>query len=195
EGGRCGVSGGCYGFTLNVVAARAWILANPAMGIDAVNASVGTFDTFAGNCDGATAWTQAGAAAVDALRARGVLVVASAGNNSSTSAMTEPACLRNVVSVGASTLGNAPAAFTNASTTTDLFAPGVGIVSDAIGGGTTNASGTSMASPMVAGCAALLHTTNTWNTPAALEARLETSAVTVTAGGRPYPRLDCRLEV
>src|SRR5690606_32626376 len=91
-------------FALNVVAALDWIVVNNGTwGIDVVNASVGTNARFAGDCDSALA---VGAVAVDTLRAQGVTVVASAGNDSSTTDMTAPACLRNVISVGAATLAD-----------------------------------------------------------------------------------------
>jgi hypothetical protein len=100
-----------------------------------------------------------------------------------------------VVAVGAANNSDVAAGFTNASTTTDVFAPGVNIVSDAIGGGTTGASGTSMASPMTTGCAALLLDARLVTTPGGVEARLETSTETVTAFSRLYPRIDCAIDL
>lgn len=189
---NCNFSGCFYSFTLNVVAALDYIIANPQLGVDVINMSVGTGATFAGDCDNATSWTMAGAAAINTLRASGVIAFASAGNNFSSTNMTAPACLSNVIAVGASDDSDVAAVFTNVSTTTDIFGPGVGVLSSAIGGGTTSASGTSMASPSAAGCAALLIESGTATTPAAIEARLETSSTTVlAANGSTYPRFDC----
>ena len=70
----------------------------------------------------------------------GITLMSSAGNNG-VQQMGAPACLSNVLSVGASNNSDVAAGFSNASTTTDVFAPGVNIVSDAIGGGTTSARG------------------------------------------------------
>lgn len=184
-----------YSFTLNVVAALDYIIANPGLGIDVINMSLGTNAQFAGNCDNQTSWTMAGAAAVNTLRNNGVTSIAAAGNAGSTTTMAVPGCLTNVISVGASDNTDSPAGFTNVSTTTDIFAPGVGVVSSKMGGGTVSFSGTSMSSPSAAGCAALFIESGDATTPSAIETRLETSAVSITAGnGLSYPRIDCGVD-
>lgn len=187
-------TGAFFAFS-EIVAAMDYIINNNAtLGVSVINMSLGTFATFAGDCDLAAsppAFVTAGAAAVNTLRTNGVLTVASAGNSSRTTEMGLPACLSNVISVGASDDADAPASFTNSSTTTDLFAPGVAIESSSRGGGSVSLSGTSMSSPHVASCAALLIDAGDATTPAALETRLETSSVTVTHASRTYPRLDC----
>jgi subtilisin family serine protease len=188
---NCTFSGCFNSFVDNVVAPLDWIIQNNGTWeIDVINASVGTAERFAGNCDSAAAFTMAGASAVDTLRANGVTMMASAGNHFDQN-MTAPACLSNVISVGASDDVDAPADFSNASTTTDVFAPGVGVESDAIGGGTIGASGTSMASPLTAGCAALLIQGGEAATPDQIETRLETSTVTISTFARSYPRIQC----
>ena len=187
---NCSFSGCFYNFS-EVVAALDYIIQNNAtLGVKVVNMSIGTSALFAGNCDNAAAFTQAGASAVNTLRAMGVITFASAGNNASTIAMTAPACLSNVVSVGAANNLDVAAPFTNSNATTDIFAPGVSIRSSRRTGGTTVASGTSMASPHAAGCAALLIQMGI-TTPAAIEARLKTSAFKVTRNAITYPRIDC----
>ena len=155
--------------------------------------SFGTSDRFAGACDNAAAFTMAGAAAINTLRSMGVIAFASSGNNGSGTMMPAPGCLSNVVSVGATDNLDAVAAFSNSNATTDIFAPGVSIVSDSRTGGTTTASGTSMASPHAAGCAALLIDSGDALTPAAIETRLETSPFRVTdpKNGLSFPRIDC----
>ena len=189
---NCSFSG-CFYASAELIAGWDWILANNGtLGIDVVNMSLGTSALFAGDCDNAAAYTVAGATAVNSLRSIGVLVVASAGNNGSTTGMGFPACLQQVISVGASNNVDAAAAFTNSNAQTDLFGPGVGIMSSLLNGTTRPASGTSMAAPHVAGCAALLLQAGDATTPATLETRLETSPSTVTRNGITYPRLDCR---
>jgi subtilisin family serine protease len=157
--------------------------------------SFGTSTLFAGACDNATAYTMAGAAAVNALRSMGVLAVAAAGNNSSGTEMTAPACLSNVVSVGVSDNLDQVGSRSNSNATTDVFAPGVLLTSDGLHGGTFTVTngGTSGASPHVAGCAALLIESGEALTPAAIEMRVTASPVTVTDGknGLTFPRLDC----
>ncbi len=188
----CAFSGCFYSFTLNVVAALDHIIANPQLGVRVINMSLGTNSRFVGDCDGQTAWTMAGSAAINTLWADGVMAFASAGNNADSSAMGAPACLRNVISVGASDDADAAAGFTNASTTTDVFAPGVEVVSSLLGGGSRSASGTSMASPSAAGCAALLIESGEATNPAAVLGRLKaTGDRVVAANGQSYPRIDC----
>ena len=139
-----------------IVAALDYIANNPEIGVDVINMSLGTNRLFTGNCDEVAAYTQSGAEVVNLLRENGVIVFAAAGNNGSTTGMGFPACLENVISVGASNNNDQPASFTNSNSETDIFAPGVGIVAAKRDGGTVSFSGTSMSSPTVAGCAALL---------------------------------------
>ncbi len=188
----CAFSGCFYSFTLNVVAALDYIIANPQLGVRVINMSLSTNTRFAGDCDGQTAWTMAGSAAINTLWANGIAAFASAGNNGDSTTMGAPACLRNVISVGASDDADTAAGFTNASPTTDLFAPGVGVISSLLGGGSRSASGTSMASPSAAGCAALLIESGEATDPAAVLSRLKASGDTVlAANGITYPRIDC----
>jgi subtilisin family serine protease len=107
--------------------------------------------------------------------------------------MTAPACLSNVIAVGATDDFDNVAGFSNSNASTDLMAPGAGIVSSALGNGTVMAWGTSMASPMAAGCAALLIAAGVAMTPDDIEAWLESSPITVTnmTNGLSFPRLDC----
>jgi subtilisin family serine protease len=185
---------GCFYFFSEIVAALDYIIANNAtLGIEVINMSLGTGALFAGDCDNSTAFNMAGAAAINTLRSMGVLAVASAGNNGSGTSMTSPACLANVIAVAASDNADNATGFTNSNASTDVFAPGEGILSSALGGGTASASGTSMASPHVVGCAALLIESAEATAPDALESRLETSPVQVTdpKNGLSFPRLDC----
>jgi subtilisin family serine protease len=183
--------GGCFYAFSEITAALDDLASRPSLGIDVVNMSLGTNALFAGDCDSATSWLMAASSVVTRLRNAGVMVFAAAGNNSSTTQMAAPGCLRDVISVGATTSTNSVASFSNTSTTTDLLAPGVNVVSDAIGGGTTTASGTSMASPVAAGCAALLKQRLTSATVSQLESAMESTGVAVTRGTATFRRIDC----
>lgn len=184
---------GAFASFAEIIAALDYIIDNPGLGVQVINMSIGTNALFTGDCDAAAAWTIAGSTAINTLRANGVIAFASAGNNGSTTQMSAPACFSNVISVGSSDDSDVPAGTTNSNASTDIFAPGVNVDSSAIGGGTTNASGTSMASPTAAGCAALLIETAEATTPDDIETRLETSAfqVNVPGNGLSFPRIDC----
>lgn len=96
--------------------------------------------------------------AVTKAIAAGVVVAVAAGNSSADACQTSPASTPNALTVGASESGDNRAGYSNFGSCLDIFAPGTGITSAWIGA--TNAystiSGTSMASPHVAGVAALI---------------------------------------
>ncbi|MFJ4839587.1 S8 family serine peptidase [Streptomyces sp. NPDC088746] len=93
--------------------------------------------------------------AFDALAAEGTLPVVAAGNENQDACDVSPARADGVLAVGASDDQDRQATFSNWGTCVWLYAPGVDIVSAKLGGGSTTLSGTSMASPHVAGAAAL----------------------------------------
>lgn len=175
----------------DILSALDYILVNQPE-VKLVNMSLGS-SPVPGVCDNQNAFTRALADIVRRLRDRGTLVIASAGNESSAGAVGIPACLSQVIAVGATDDKDAIAAFSNSGPQLDLWAPGVEITSARRNGGTIAYNGTSMSAPHVVGCAALFLNGGIANGPNALATRLATSPVQITdnRNGRTYPRLDC----
>jgi subtilisin family serine protease len=94
---------------------------------------------------------------VNNLANSGVPIAVAAGNSNVDACGTSPARAANAITVGATTTSDARASFSNFGPCLDLFAPGSGILSSWFSSDTATAtlSGTSMASPHVAGVAAL----------------------------------------
>jgi len=106
---------------------------------------------------GGGAHSQALKNAVDAAYAGGAILIAAAGNDgSSTDNVLYPARYSSVIAVSASDSNNKLASFSSRGPSVELIAPGVNIKSLYPGNYMVSWSGTSMASPHVAGSAAVL---------------------------------------
>ncbi|AVT32629.1 serine protease [Plantactinospora sp. BC1] len=131
-------------------------------------------------------------AAVSNSIASGVTYVVAAGNDSVDACGQSPAALPNVVTVAASDSGDARSWFSNFGQCVALFAPGSDILSTGIAsdGAALVASGTSMASPHVAGAAALYLERNPNAPPAEVSAWLTgTATPNVISDVRGSPNL------
>ena len=100
--------------------------------------------------------------AVNNLSNAGVTIAVAAGNSNANACNSSPARAVNAITVGSTTTSDARSSFSNFGTCLDLFAPGSSILSAWFTSNTATAtlSGTSMASPHVAGVAALYKQAN-----------------------------------
>lgn len=157
----------------DVVAAVDWVRANgvrPAV----VNMSLG---------GGAN---QAVDDAVRNLVASGFTVVVAAGNSGADANGFSPARTREAITVGSTDLNDGRSSYSNYGTAVDLFAPGRDINSAWFNGGYNTISGTSMASPHVAGAAALYLQLDPGAVPATVQ-NIIVSAATRGVVGNPGP--------
>ncbi|MFM8381602.1 MAG: S8 family serine peptidase, partial [Actinomycetota bacterium] len=134
--------------------------------------------------------------AVRKLVAAGVTVVVAAGNSNVDACTASPARESSAVTVGATQSNDARASYSNFGTCLDIFAPGTNITSawNTSTTSTRTISGTSMASPHVAGVAALLlgatPSLSTSEVASQLLSRASSDKVTVPGTGSPNKLLN-----
>ncbi|GAA2437948.1 S8 family peptidase [Streptomyces glaucus] len=166
------------GTTAGVIAGIDWVTANHS-GPSVANLSLGggvstTLDT-----------------AVRNSIASGVTYAVAAGNSNTTASSSSPARVAEAITVGATTSTDARASYSNYGSVLDIFAPGSSITagwhtSDTA---TSTISGTSMATPHVAGAAAVYLANHASATPAQVASALVSGATTgkVTSAGTGSP--------
>ncbi len=131
--------------------------------------------------------------AVASLIATGVTTAVAAGNSNANACNYSPARVSSALTVGATTSTDARASYSNFGSCLDLFAPGSSITSAWYTSttATNTISGTSMASPHVAGAAALYLQTTPGASPSAVGSAVLAAATTgkVTSAGTGSPNL------
>ncbi|EFL35666.1 peptidase S8 and S53, partial [Streptomyces viridochromogenes DSM 40736] len=182
------VLGKCGGYDSDIIDAITWASGGTVSGVPAntnvakvINMSLGG----GGACSSATQ------SAITGAVNRGTTVVVAAGNENQNVSNSSPANCNNVISVAATNRAGSRASYSNYGSLVDISAPGGetrtstagGILSTLNSGTKTPSSenyayyqGTSMATPHVAGLAALVKSANSALTPAQIESAIKTNA-------------------
>ena len=152
--------------------------------IASVNMSLGG-NKFSSACD-----TDSRKPVIDQLRSLNIATIIASGNDGFSDGIGQPACISSAVAVGSTTKSDTLSGFSNSDELVDLLAPGSGIVSTRSGGGTTPKSGTSMATPAVAGAWALHRSRFPGDSVSTVLAKLKSEGQSITGRGITKPRID-----
>jgi subtilisin family serine protease len=153
--------------------------------IASINMSLGGGQFFAA-CDGNN---PAFTAIVEKLRGKGIATAIASGNNGFDGSISSPACVSAAIAVGSTTKDDFVSSFSNHSVLVDLLAPGSSITA-AVPGGIGTKSGTSMATPHVAGAFAVLRQSKKDARVPDIEKALESTGVAIGRAGVFKPRID-----
>ena len=123
--------------------------------------------------------------AANNLANSGVFLAVAAGNENTLACNRSPASASAATTVAASTSTDARASYSNYGSCVDLYAPGSSITSTWLSGGTRTISGTSMASPHVAGVAALYKATFGNASSATIDSWIKSNATANVISGNP----------
>lgn len=162
------------GYLSEIIAGIDWCITNK---MDIINLSLGSSTS-----------SYALQQVVDKAYSQGILVVAAAGNDGTTTGSLDtvnyPAKYDSVIAVSATDSRDARASFSSTGSKIEVAAPGVNILSTYLNNQYVSISGTSMAAPYVAGNLALLKQANPTLTASQLRMKLRENAVDLGAIGR-----------
>jgi serine protease len=178
------VLGKCGGYTSDIADAIVWASGGTVSGVTNIAARAQVINMSLGGGGACGTTTQN---AINGARSRGTVVVVAAGNEAQNASNSNPANCAGVITVAATNRSGGRASYSNYGTVVDVAAPGGdsgAAILSTLNAGTSGPGadsyagymGTSMATPHVAGVAALMLAKNPNLTPDDVEARLKSSA-------------------
>ncbi|MCX6510938.1 MAG: S8 family serine peptidase, partial [Actinobacteria bacterium] len=171
--------------TSSIDNALSWLYNKRALfpGLVSVNLSLGGSTKYTTYCDSSNSSTKS---FIDLLLTVGITTVIASGNDRWADGVSAPGCISTAVTVGAvDGVPDVSTYYSNDGPQVDLMAPGSNITSSILGSQMGLLSGTSMATPAVAGAFAVLHMA----TPALTLARLRSTGYVVSASGYSIPSI------
>ena len=178
------VLGKCGGYTSDIADAIIWSSGGAVSGVPTIAARAQVINMSLGGGGACGTTTQN---AINSARSRGTVVIVAAGNENMNASNSNPANCAGVVTVAATNRNGARAPYSNYGTVVDVAAPGGdanGYILSTLNAGTqapgadnyAGYQGTSMATPHVAGVAALMLARNSALTPDQIESKLKSTA-------------------
>jgi len=143
------------GSEIGIISSINWCIENSEkFNIKVISMSIGDGQKYSSFCDDSFPSI---AAAINEAVTKNISVVIASGNEYHTDGISAPACIQNAIPVASTTKQDIISSFSNRNYMVKLAAPGSSIYSTLISGSYGYSSGTSMATPHVAGAIAIIN--------------------------------------